>query len=186
MSAIQAVVEFLFSAWEPERWPITMTFKLDLDSVKVNQHATHLPQGPQLLPRHTDTHTHWTDCSYWNKKVIGNEVSVCTGLYDVSSCCHSSHRPAVLEVWLVDMLQDDVSNTLSVVESLFAKDKYTSSSESSEKKDKLRSCITESIILINFWIWLFQSNFNRSRTLTSCIRSWNMTITSNTQCLHKL
>jgi len=35
-----------------------MTFKLDLDSVKVNQHATHLPQGPQLLPRQTDTHTH--------------------------------------------------------------------------------------------------------------------------------
>jgi len=37
----------------------------------------------------------------------------------------------VLEVWLVDMLQVDMSNVLSVVESLLAIDMYTSSSESS-------------------------------------------------------
>lgn len=50
-----------------------------------------------------------------------------------SKAASEADKPAVLEVWLVDMLQDDVSNTLSVVESLFAIDKYTSSSESSAK-----------------------------------------------------
>ena len=39
----------------------------------------------------------------------------------------------MLDVWLVDMLHVDMSNVLSVAESLFAIDMYTSSSESSAK-----------------------------------------------------
>jgi len=57
--------------------------------------------------------------------MIGNRVQ----MFD--AVCGRQNRPAVLDVWLVDMLHDDVSKTLSAVESLFAIDKYTSSSESS-------------------------------------------------------
>ena len=54
-----------------------------------------------------------------------------------------SHWPAVLDVWLVDMLQDEVSSTLSVAESSLVTDMYTSSSESSAKYTLLQSVCTE-------------------------------------------
>jgi len=51
-------------------------FKLDLDSVKVNQHAKYLGQRSfSYCPdtdTHTHTHTHRTDHSSWTIKLVDN------------------------------------------------------------------------------------------------------------------
>ena len=41
---MQTVAELLFYSYNFELWPVTLTFKLDLDAVKMNQHAKYLGQ----------------------------------------------------------------------------------------------------------------------------------------------
>ena len=55
-------------------WPLNHTFTLDLDSEKVNQHATYpgLRSNVVCTNRQTDTHTHGTDYSTCSNKVVGN------------------------------------------------------------------------------------------------------------------
>jgi len=61
---------------------MTLTFKHDLDSVKMNQHAKHLGQRSLsvkvIIWIHTHTHTHPTNCSTWTIKLVSNEY--CNGL----------------------------------------------------------------------------------------------------------
>jgi len=55
---------------------MTLTFKLDLDRVKVNQHAKYLGQrsfNPEVIDRtHTYTHINPTEHSSWTTKVMSN------------------------------------------------------------------------------------------------------------------
>jgi len=57
-------LELLFASCDGRLWPMTLTFKLDLDDVKMNQHDKgHYVRNS--LSRDTQTHTHRTDCSTW-------------------------------------------------------------------------------------------------------------------------
>jgi len=67
-------------------WPMTLTFELDLDSVKMNQRANwnlyYRSFSSKIIVRtHRHTHTHRTDCCAWTTKVVGNTVIVSLQLY---------------------------------------------------------------------------------------------------------
>jgi len=110
-----------------------MTFELATLLMFLNVNLRLIFSTLPMLPSHVSSHAPTNNIlvTYGALQVLYYIVLYCI-------VTEGQHRPAVLEVWLVDMLQDDVSNTLSVVESLFAIDKYTSSSESSAKQ-KLRT-----------------------------------------------
>jgi len=66
-------------------FPLTLTFELDLDTVKVNQRVKYLGQRLFIVQKllsghadahthtHTHTHTHQTDCFTWTTKVVGKD-----------------------------------------------------------------------------------------------------------------
>jgi len=57
-----------------------LTLKLDLDSIKTNQHAKYLGQS-RFVPKLLNAHTHIrTDCFTWTTKLVGKitEVSAFT------------------------------------------------------------------------------------------------------------
>jgi len=52
---------------------MTLTFELDLDSVKTNQYQVVLFKSCYPDTK-TDRHTHRTDCFTWATKVVGNNI----------------------------------------------------------------------------------------------------------------
>jgi len=64
---------FLFSLGPVTiNFEMTLAFKLDVDSVTLNQHDKYLRQMSFCSKVIVGTHTHWTDCSTWITKVVGN------------------------------------------------------------------------------------------------------------------
>jgi len=56
-------------------WPVTLTFELDLDSVKLNRRAKYLSQRTFSSKVIVRTHTHQTECSTWTTKVGGKNAT---------------------------------------------------------------------------------------------------------------
>ena len=64
-----------FSHGVHELWLMTLTFKYDLDSVKMNQHANYIGQSSfsSKVIIHAHKHTHPTNCSIWTIKLVGKQ-----------------------------------------------------------------------------------------------------------------
>jgi len=56
------------SSRDRELWPVTLTFQLIVDKVKVNQHSKYLGHMSFLSKAIVRTHTHGTNCSTWTIK----------------------------------------------------------------------------------------------------------------------
>ena len=66
------------SSYDCELWPVTLTFEVDLGSLKMNQHAS-------IFISHTDTHQ--TNSSIWTTKMVGNKIiQLIVSL--LCYCCH--------------------------------------------------------------------------------------------------
>jgi len=64
-----------FSFRVRELWPMTLTFKHELDTVKLHHRVKYLGQRSfrsKVIVR-THRHTHETDCSTWTIKAFGNK-----------------------------------------------------------------------------------------------------------------
>jgi len=79
-----------------ELWPMTLTFKLDLNSVKVNQHVKY-PGQRSFSSRVIDqTPTHQIDCSTWTTNVVGGPAALlmlsqhCQGIKILKSQHHGT------------------------------------------------------------------------------------------------
>ena len=72
---------------------ITLTFELDLDRVKLKQRAKIYVKS--FSSKVFSGHTHYTNCSTWTTKVVGNDTTNTFGLYEM---LHKNYRSRIIPV----------------------------------------------------------------------------------------
>ena len=109
-----------FSSCNRPLWAMKLTFELDPDMVKVNQHAKYLGQrsfSSKLLSGHTHTETHRTDFFTWTTKVVCKNRPRLLCIH--SSYCHAisieaSPRHAIQQVGHIRPLQEQPRTAMTI------------------------------------------------------------------------